>query len=108
MNKYDEIVSEIAKIKLKNNISMQDVEMLSACYGAIQALSLGEGTPQAKMTAEESNMLNEYMLNRSLHNFKKLCLDIQEFCQSVYVLTTNEDERKIFFDMVGKLNQLKT
>lgn len=106
MNKKAEIVAEIEKIKLKDKIQMQDVQTLALCYGAIQALEYGTSNIQLEHS-ESADLFpswKDYQLYHTEHNFKKLCLEIQEFCQSIYVMTTT-DERKIYNDMI---NNLKT
>lgn len=102
MSKHDEIMAEIEKIKAKNTIQMQDVQTLALCYGALQALNIG-ATVQQNEFVNIFPALKDYQSNHTEHNLKKLCLEIQEFCQSVYVTTTNDTERKIYYDMVKKL-----
>jgi hypothetical protein len=36
---------------------------------------------------------------------QKLCVEIADFCRAVYASTRNEQERKIYFDMLEKLNK---
>ena len=102
MSKHDEIMSEIGKIKGGNSFSMQDVQTLAFCYGALQALNL-EATTEQEELSDIFPALKDYQSNNSEHSFKNLCLEIQEFCQSVYVMTTNDEQRKIYFDMVKNL-----
>ena len=40
----------------------------------------------------------------SEHNLKKLCLEIQEFCMSIYATLENEEEKEIFSDAIEKLS----
>lgn len=48
--------------------------------------------------------LHKYQTEHTLVNLQKLCVEISEFCSAVYASTRNDDERKIYFDMLKKLN----
>ena len=48
--------------------------------------------------------LMAYILHTT-DNLKKLCVEIAQFCRAVYASTQNEAERKIYFDMLEKLNK---
>lgn len=102
MNKYNEIIAEIEKIKAKNTMQMQDVQTLALCYGALQALNM-ETTDQQYELTDIFPALSKYQTSHSEHDLKKLCLEIQEFCQSLYVTIANDEHRKIYFDMTKKL-----
>jgi hypothetical protein len=47
--------------------------------------------------------LHKYKMLHNTDNLKKLCVEIAQFCRAVYASTTNEQERKIYFDMLDKL-----
>ena len=49
--------------------------------------------------------LHKYKYEHTTDNLKKLCVEIAEFCRSVYASTTNEQERKIYYNMLEKLNK---
>ena len=49
--------------------------------------------------------LKNYKQKHTLTEFKKLCMEIEEFLRQVYASTTNADERQIYFDMLQKLNK---
>lgn len=49
--------------------------------------------------------LHKYKYEHTTDNLKKLCVEIAQFCRAVYASTTNEQERKIYFDMLEKLNK---
>ena len=49
--------------------------------------------------------LHKYKISHNTDNLKKLCVEIAQFCRSVYASTENEQERKIYFDMLDKLNR---
>ena len=47
--------------------------------------------------------LHKYKIEHSKENLQKLCVEIADFCRAVYSSTQNEQERKIFFNMLDKL-----
>ena len=49
--------------------------------------------------------LHKYKTEHTTDNLKKLCVEIVQFCRAVYASTTNEQERKIYYDMLEKLNK---
>ena len=49
--------------------------------------------------------LHKYKYEHTTDNLKKLCVEIAQFCRAVYASTINEQERKIYFDMLEKLNK---
>ena len=49
--------------------------------------------------------LHKYKTKHTTDNLKKLCVEISQFCRAVYASTTNEQERKIYYDMLEKLNK---
>ena len=49
--------------------------------------------------------LHKYKNEHTTDNLKKLCVEIAEFCRAVYASTQNEAERKVYFDMLEKLNK---
>lgn len=49
--------------------------------------------------------LHKYKYEHTADNLKKLCVEIAQFCRAVYSSTRNEQERKIYFDMLEKLNK---
>ena len=49
--------------------------------------------------------LHKYKYQHNTDNLKKLCVEIAQFCRAVYASTTNEQERRIYFDMLEKLNK---
>ena len=49
--------------------------------------------------------LHKYKISHNTENLQKLCVEIAQFCRAVYVSTTNEQERRIYFDMLEKLNK---
>jgi hypothetical protein len=49
--------------------------------------------------------LHKYKYEHTTDNLKKLCVEIAQFCRAVYASTISEQERKIYFDMLEKLNK---
>jgi hypothetical protein len=49
--------------------------------------------------------LHKYINNHNTDNLQKLCTEIAEFCKAVYVSTRNDEERKIYYRFVAKLNK---
>ena len=49
--------------------------------------------------------LQKYKAEHTKTNLQKLCVEIAEFCQSVYASTQNQEERDIYFAMLDKLNK---
>ena len=49
--------------------------------------------------------LHKYKIEHNTDNLKKLCVEISDFCRSVYSSTENEQERQIFNAMLDKLNK---
>lgn len=48
--------------------------------------------------------LHKYKTEHSTANLQKLCVEISEFCRAVYASTQNDTERRIFKNMLDKLN----
>ena len=49
--------------------------------------------------------LHKYKTLHNTDNLKKLCVEIAGFCRAVYSSTENEQERKIYFEMLDKLTK---
>lgn len=49
--------------------------------------------------------LHKYQTEHTTDNLKKLCVEIAQFCRAVYASTQNDTERKIYYDMLEKLNK---
>ena len=49
--------------------------------------------------------LHKYKNEHNLANLQKLCVEVSEFCRAIYSSTKNDAERKIYFNMVDKLNR---
>ena len=113
----NEDIEKLSQEKINNSIA----QMLSAYYGAKIALESilnknGKTTTDIEKTTpqiENKTFINEldnafptynkYLQEHSEHNLKKLCLEIKEFCVSVYSTLQSEEEKKIYFDMLKSL-----
>ena len=62
-------------------------------------------TTEYRETIDIFPALHKYKTEHTTDNLKKLCVEIAQFCRAVYASTTNEQERKIYFDMLEKLNK---
>ena len=49
--------------------------------------------------------LHKYKTEHTTDNLKKLCVEIAQFSRAVYASTQNEQERRIYYDMLQKLNK---
>ena len=49
--------------------------------------------------------LQKYKVEHTKTNLQKLCVEIAEFCKSVYASTQNQEEREIYFAMLDKLKK---
>jgi hypothetical protein len=49
--------------------------------------------------------LQKYKTEHNTANLQKLCVEIKEFCKSVYASTENEQERNVYYNMVDKLTK---
>ena len=47
--------------------------------------------------------LQKYKAEHTKTNLQKLCVEIAEFCKSVYASTQNQEEREVYFAMLDKL-----
>ena len=49
--------------------------------------------------------LQKYKAEHTKANLQKLCVEIAEFCKSVYSSTQNQEERNIYYSMLDKLSK---
>ena len=49
--------------------------------------------------------LQKYKADHTKTNLQKLCVEIAEFCKSVYASTQNQEERNIYYSMLDKLSK---
>lgn len=121
--KLQDIQSEIDKIIKSDKLNLDMCQKLTYLKGAETLfkqflnqsneiiLNKDENTfkttspvPMTELNDIESSLMH-FIKFHTLENLQKLCLEIQEFCQSVYALTQNEEERSIYFDMIRKINR---
>lgn len=50
--------------------------------------------------------LHKYKEDHNTINLQKLCVEISDFCRSVYASTQNKEEREVFFKMLDKLQKI--
>ena len=48
-------------------------------------------------------MLKRYNAEKSLENFERLCVEIEEFCKAVYAEIDSEEKRDIFVKTLDKI-----
>ena len=49
--------------------------------------------------------LQKYKAEHTKANLQKLCVEIAEFCKSVYASTKNQEEREVYYSMIDKLKK---
>ena len=49
--------------------------------------------------------LQKYKTEHTKTNLQKLCVEIAEFCKSVYASTQNQEEREVYYTMLDKLSK---
>ena len=124
VEKLQDIQQEIDKLLNVDKISMDICQRLTYLIGAkcalesydsksninTQLISQNDSAVKLKPSSDElkdvAPSLNTFIENRTIENLQKLCLELQEFCQSVYALTKNDDERKIYFKMLDNLRYM--
>ena len=122
--KLQDIQQEIDKLLNIDKISMDICQRLTYLRGSkcalessvnksninTQLISQNDSAVKLKPSADElkdvAPSLNAFIENHNTENLQKLCLELQEFCQSVYALTKNDDERKIYFKMLDNLRYM--
>lgn len=122
--KLQDIQQEIDKLLNVDKISMDICQRLTYLRGAKCALEsydnksnintrlISQNDSGAKLKPSSDELkdivpsLSAFIENHTAENLQKLCLELQEFCQSVYALTKNDDERKIYFKMLDNLRYM--
>ena len=49
--------------------------------------------------------LQKYKDEHTKTNLQKVCVEIAEFCKSVYASTENQEEREVYYAMLDKLSK---
>lgn len=62
-------------------------------------------TEEYKEAVDIFPALHKYKKEHSVVNLQKLCVEIAEFCLTLYASTQSDEERKVFKAMVEKLNK---
>ena len=110
-------IEKLSKEKITNSIA----QTLNVYYGAKNALEsilkennksvlvYNETTEEEqKITSIDNDVeylssVNEFFQNHTKHNLKKLCLEIQELCVSIYATLRSEEEKNIFTEFVKNI-----
>lgn len=95
-------MDEIEKLSSKQSLNADDYKMLS---DYIEQLKKIEEDKTISEMIDLFPALQAYKENHSIINLQKLCVEISEFCRAVYASTQSEDERKIYRNMIEKLNK---
>ena len=108
INREKDIRQKISETLNKQSFGMQDVQTLALCWGALQVFKneVAPETNQEKELTDVFPALSLYQLEHTEVNLHKLCVEIEEFCRSVYASTRSENERTIFFGMLDKLRKM--
>lgn len=83
---------------------------LSPQNSGVKSYNNIEDKPLGKQNENNSELdifpaLQKYKDEHNTVNLQKLCVEILEFCRSVYASTRNEEERKIYHTMIEKMNK---
>ena len=49
--------------------------------------------------------LHTYQAEHNAKNLQKLCVEVLEFCHAIYASTQNDEERKIYDRVFGKIKR---
>lgn len=99
-----EIIKIIKDINKKGKLTAQDIDDLSACSGALQALAMVDY--EDKELSDIFPALEKYRTNHTMTNFQNLCIQIEEFLLSVYASTQNQNERKVYEKMLDNVKNV--
>lgn len=73
-----------------NQQEMQELEKQKKIYSEIESIFPA---------------LQKYKAEHTKTNLQKLCVEIAEFCKSVYASTENQEEREVYYTMLDKLSK---
>jgi hypothetical protein len=73
-----------------NQQEMQELEKQKRIYSEIESIFPA---------------LQKYKAEHTKANLQKLCVEIAEFCKSVYASTENQEEREVYYTMLDKLSK---
>lgn len=116
-----EIDEEAHKIIGMGKMSMDICQRLTVLNGAKQALNEFSASGNINTMASVQNAVNgaenapeselgdirpalkRYNAKKSLENFERLCVEIEEFCKAVYAEIDSEEKRDIFVKTLDKI-----
>ena len=68
----------------------------------VNALQL---TEEYKEAIEIFPALHKYKTEHTIANLQKLCVEVADFCKAIYASTQSDEERKVYKNMLEKLNK---
>lgn len=71
------------------------------------SITLEQAEREYKEAMDIFPALHKYQTEHSAVNLQKLCVEIAEFCRAVYVSIRNDNERDIFYSVLGKVMNRK-
>ena len=116
-----EIDEEAQKILGMGKLSMDICQRLAVLNGAKRALNEFSATGNINTMANVENALNgaenaseselgdirpalnRYNTEKSLENFERLCVEIEEFCKAVYAEIDSEEKKNFFIKALDKI-----
>ena len=116
-----EIDEEAQKILGMGKLSMDICQRLAVLNGAKRALNEFSATGNINTMANVENALNgaenasesefgdirpalnRYNTEKSLENFERLCVEIEEFCKAVYAEIDSEEKKNFFIKTLDKI-----
>lgn len=116
-----EIDEEAQKILGMGKLSMDICQRLAVLNGAKRALNEFSVTGNINTMANVENALNgagnasesefgdirpalnRYNTEKSLENFERLCVEIEEFCKAVYAEIDSEEKKNFFIKTLDKI-----
>ena len=116
-----EIDEEAQKILGMGKLSMDICQRLAVLNGAKRALNEFSATGNINTMANVENVLNgaenasesefgdirpalnRYNIEKSLENFERLCVEIEEFCKAVYAEIDSEEKKNFFIKTLDKI-----
>ena len=91
---------DLALLSLWLDLSQRGIET----HTQQQTFVIGDSTARRELT-DIFPALSLYQKEHNSVNLKKLCVEIEEFCSSVYASTESDEERRIYKEMASRLNK---
>ena len=116
-----EIDEEAQKILSMGKLSMDICQRLAVLNGAKQALNEFSASGNINTMVSVQNAVNgvenapeselgdirpvlkRYNTEKSLENFERLCVEIEEFCKAVYAEIDSEEKKNFFIKTLDKI-----